>query len=179
MMSSRKPRWRPSPGGIGRLWRGGAAGRFFLWAPAGPDGGGAGAVAAEPRGDRQIVAGGELDRFLAADDRDPDRRVRLLYRTRPHRDIVVGPVFALVGEHLLGPGAGDDVVGLFEALARLGERHVVHLVFAQDAAGEAGNEAPVRQAIDHRQFLGEAQRLVQRHQIAGDTQLGPLWARPA
>jgi len=105
-------------------------------------------MAAEPRGDRQVVAGGELDRFLAADDRDPDRRVRLLYRARPHRDIVIGPVFALVGKHLLGPRPGDDVVGFFEPPSRFGERHVVHLVFAQDAAAKPEMRRPFdRQSI--------------------------------
>src|SRR5437879_831167 len=73
------------------------------------------AGAAEPRRDRDIMAGGELDRFLAADDRDPDRRVRLLHRPRPQRDVLVRPEAALIGEHLLGPGAGDDVVGFLEA----------------------------------------------------------------
>ena len=132
--------------------------------------------AAEAGGDRQIVFGGELDRFLAADDRHPDRRVRPLHRARPHRDVLVGPELALVGEHLLGPGAGDDVVGFLEPRPRLGERHVVHLVFARDAAGKAGDQPAFRQAVDHRQLLGEAQRLVQRQEIAVDQQLQILGA---
>ena len=76
-------------------------------------------AAAQARRDRDVVPAGELDRFLAADDRDPDRRMRLLHRPRPDRDVLVGPELALVGEDLLGPGAGDDVVGLLEARARL------------------------------------------------------------
>jgi hypothetical protein len=39
-------------------------------------------------GDRQTVPGRELDRLLAADDRHPDRRVRVLGWPRPHRDIL-------------------------------------------------------------------------------------------
>jgi hypothetical protein len=44
--------------------------------------------AAETGSDRQTVPGRELDRLLAADDRHPDRRMRLLHRPRPHRDIL-------------------------------------------------------------------------------------------
>src|SRR5277367_4017527 len=84
-------------------------------------------VAPEARRDRAIVFRGELDRFLAADDRDPDRRARLLHRARPHRDVLVRPELALVGEHLLGPGAGDDVEGFLEPRPRRGERHVMDL----------------------------------------------------
>jgi hypothetical protein len=35
---------------------------------------------------------------------------------------------------------------------------------------------PVRQAVDHRQFLGETQRLMQRQQIAVDQELQVLGA---
>src|SRR3954469_24768072 len=77
------------------------------------------AVAAEPGGDRQVVTRREFDRFLAADDRDPDRRMRLLHRAPPQRDIAVRPEASLVREDLLGPGAGDDVVGFLEARPRL------------------------------------------------------------
>jgi hypothetical protein len=52
----------------------------------------------------------------------------------------------------------------------------VHLVLARDAAREAGNQPPFRQAVDHRQLLGEAQRLVYRQQIAVDQQLQVLGA---
>ena len=134
------------------------------------------AGAPQPRRDRDVVRGGELDRFLAADDRHPDRRVRLLHRARPQRDIVVRPELAFVREHLFGPGAGDDVVGFLEAGARLRQRHVVHLVFARDAAGETGDQPAFRQAVEHRQFLGEAQRLMHRQQVAVDQQLQALGA---
>ncbi len=128
------------------------------------------ARAAEAGGDRQVVSGGELDRFLAADDRHPDRRARLLQRARPQRHILVIPEAAAIRKDVLAPGAGDDVERLFEAGARVGERHVVDLVFARNAAGKARDQPAVRHAVEHRQLFGEAQRLVQRQQVAVDQQ---------
>src|SRR5215471_378231 len=93
--------------------------------------------AAEPRGNRQIVLGGEFDRFLAADNRHPDRRMRLLYRPRPHRDVFIGPEFTSIGEYFLGPGLSDDLERLLEAGARLRQRDIVDLVFARNASGKA------------------------------------------
>jgi hypothetical protein len=52
----------------------------------------------------------------------------------------------------------------------------VHLVFARDAAGKARDDAAARQAIEHRQLLGQTQRLVQRQQVAIDQKLQPLGA---
>ncbi len=134
------------------------------------------AAGTQPRRDRDVVPGRELDRLLAGDDRHPDRRVRPLHRARPHRDVLVRPELALIGEHLLGPGARDDVVGLLEARARLGQRHIVNLVLARDAAREARDQPAVRQAVEHRQLLGKPQRLVQRQQIAVDQQFQLLGA---
>jgi hypothetical protein len=45
-----------------------------------------------------------------------------------------------------------------------------------NAAGEARDDAPVAQAIEHGDLLGEPQRLVQRQQVAVDQQLQPLGA---
>src|SRR5438105_8901080 len=94
--------------------------------------------AAEAGGDRQIVPGGELDRFLAADDRHPDRRAGPLHRPRPQRHVLVRPEDAVIREDLLGPCPGDDVERLLEASSRLRQWHIVDLVFARDAAGKAG-----------------------------------------
>ena len=50
------------------------------------------AARAAPAGrNRNVVAGGPLDRLLAAGHRHPHRRVRLLHRPRPDRDVLVGP----------------------------------------------------------------------------------------
>ncbi len=130
----------------------------------------------QSRRDADVVLRGELDGFLAADDRHPDLRMRLLHRARPQRDVAVRPELALVGEHVLGPGAGDDFVGFLEAGARFRQGDVVHLVFARNAAGEAGDQPAVRQAVEHRQLFRQAQRLVQRQQVAVDQQFHPLGA---
>ena len=95
---------------------------------------------------------------------------RLLHRTGPERDVLVGPVFAGEGKHVVGPGTEDDVVGFLEPLPRLGQRYVVDLVFARDAAGETRDQPPVGEAVEHRQFLGEAQRFVQGQEVAVDQQ---------
>ena len=126
--------------------------------------------------DADVVLRGELDGFLAADDRHPDFRMRMLHRARPQRDVAIRPVFALVGEDVLGPGAGDDLVGFLEARARFRECDIVHLVFARNAAGKPGDQPPVGQAVEHRQFFRQAQRLVQRQQVAVDQQSYPLGA---
>src|SRR5262249_13692373 len=94
--------------------------------------------AALARRDRHIVLGRPLDRLFAAGDRRPDRRTGLLDRPRPHGHVLVGPELAVIGEDVLAPGASDDVVGFLEARAGLRERDVVYLVFARDAAGDAG-----------------------------------------
>ena len=50
------------------------------------------------------------------------------------------------------------------------------LVFARNAAGKARDQPAVRHAVEHRQLFGEAQRLVQRQQIAVNQQLQVLGA---
>ncbi len=131
----------------------------------------AGAAFAGGYGD--VVPGGELDQLLAGGDRRPDRRVRLLHRPRPQRDIPVAVEFSLKREDLLGPRPRNDLEGLLEARARLRHRYVMHRVFARDAAGDAGDETAIRQAVDHGQLLGQPQRLVQRKQVAVDQELEP------
>ena len=98
---------------------------------------------------------------------------------RPDRDVLVGPELALVGELRLGPGLEDDLDRLLEARPRFRHRHAIDVVFARHAAGEAGQDAPARHGVGHRQLLGDAERIVQRHQIAEHQELqllGPLRA---
>src|SRR5450432_2327519 len=75
-------------------------------------------AARKPRRDDGVLLSGKLDRFLAADDWNPDFRTRLLNRPRPDRDVLVGPELTGIGEDFLGPGAGDDLVGFLVARAR-------------------------------------------------------------
>ena len=50
------------------------------------------------------------------------------------------------------------------------------LVFARNAACDAGDQAAVRQAIQHCEFFGETQRVMQRNEIAVDQELELLRA---
>jgi hypothetical protein len=125
----------------------------------------------------EIVLAGPLDGFLRAGERHPHRRMRLLIGPRPDRNVLVRPVFALVGELRLGPCLENDLDRLLEARPRLAHRHAVHVVFARHAAGEARENASPRHRIGHRQLFGDAERIVQRHEIAEHQELqllGPL-----
>ena len=110
----------------------------------------------------KVVPAGKLDGLLAADDRHPDLGMGLLYGSRPDRHVFVGPKLALVGEYILGPCPRHDLVRLLETGATFGQRHVVHLVFARDAARETRDQPAVRQAVEHRKLLGKPQRTALR-----------------
>ncbi len=49
-------------------------------------------------------------------------------------------------------------------------------MLARDAACETGDQPAVGEAVDHRQLLGQPQRVVQGQQVAVDQQLEPLRA---
>src|SRR5664279_6617551 len=100
----------------------------------------------QSRRDDGVLLSGELDRFLAADDWDPNFRTRLLHRARPDRDVLVRPEFPLIGEDVLRPRAGDNLVRLFIAGAGILQGHVMHLVFAWDTARKARDQTAIRQA---------------------------------
>ncbi len=123
------------------------------------------------RGDRDVALGGPLDGVLAAGHRDPDRRMRLLDRPRPQRHVLVGMELALEGEDLLGPGPAHDLEAFVEPGAGLGHGHAVGAVLALGAAGDAGDQPPIRQAVQHGQLFGQPQRVVQREQVAVDQDL--------
>jgi hypothetical protein len=126
--------------------------------------------------DVDVVPRRPIHGFLAGEHWHPNRRMRALQRPRPDGDVVIAPELSLVREHLLGPGLDDDVVGFLESRARLRERRRMRAVLARNAAGEAGDDAAVRQAVQHRRFFGQPQRLMQRQQVAVDQQLQPLRA---
>ena len=124
----------------------------------------------------EIVLAGPLDGFLGAGERHPHRRMRLRVGPRPDRDVLVRPEFALVGELRLGPRLEDDVDRFLEARARFTHRHAIDVVFARHAAGEARKDAPARHGVGHRELLGDAQRVVQRHEVAEHQELELLGA---
>ena len=124
----------------------------------------------------EVVLAGPLDGLLRAGERNPDRRMRLLIRPRPDRDVLELPELAVVRELRLLPRLHDDLDRLLEARARFRHRHVVDVVFARHAAGEAGQDAAARDAVRHRQLLGDAQRIVDRQQVAEDQELELLGA---
>ena len=104
--------------------------------------------------------------------------MRLLRRLRPRIDVarrVVAPfVFERSG---LGPGALDEVDRLPELAARGRRRHVVVEGLRPRSRREARDQPAVRHVVEHRVFLGDAQRVqVQRQQVAEDDDLAALGA---
>ncbi len=107
-----------------------------------------------------------FDRFLAAGEGNPHRRVRLLIGPRPDGDVLEFPELALVGEHVLCPGLDDDLVGLLEPGAGFRRRDVEDPVLSRCAAGEARQDAAPGHEVGHRQLFGDTERIVHRQQIA-------------
>jgi len=91
---------------------------------------------------------------------DPDRRVRLLHRTRALPDIPD----PLGGQRVLD--RGERVVG---DLAASLERHAERVELAFDVTGtDADDRAAVREAVERRELLGRDQRML----VAGDEHVG-------
>ena len=67
----------------------------------------------------------------------------------------------------LGPGAHDEVMRLVEAVLRFRRVDAHRVIFGADAAHEAGDEAAARQIVEHRVFLGDDQRIVERAAARG------------
>ena len=75
------------------------------------------------------------------------------------------------------PGADDQVVRLLEALVRERRVDAGRVIFGADAAHEAGDDAALRQIVEHREFFGDVDRIVdQRQRAAEDRDLDPLGA---
>ena len=107
---------------------------------------------------------------------DPHRRPGLLHRAGPDRDVLARPEAPLEGEALLSPGARDHVVGFLKPRAGFRQGNVVHRIFAGNARREAGDDAPVRHAVEHGELFGEPQRLMQRQEVRVDEELASLGA---
>ena len=80
---------------------------------------------------------------------DPDRRVRLLHRTRPLADVRPLPTRSVVRRPLVVQRADDRVERLVGDRAPLRERHAERVELAFDVAGaDAEDQAPVRERVD-------------------------------
>ena len=127
---------------------------------------------ADVRNKHQVVAhlARPLERLRRADGGDPDRRVRLLRRTRVDRDVLPAMEPAVEGHVLLGPEAHASGDTLLIAGAAVLDRHAKRLeLVGQEGPREAGVEAAIRDAVEHRQLAGVLQRVVERgHDGAGD-----------
>ena len=95
------------------------------------------------------------------------RRVRLVLRARPDRHRAVLEMPALPAEGLrLGPRLEDQLHPLVGTFARFLRVQVVAQVFVGRPAQQADHDAPRRQRVEHRQFLGDADRIAGRHDRA-------------
>ena len=103
------------------------------------------------------------ERRGAADGRrrgsaDPDRRAGLAHRTRCDPHVARGEARPGQLGELVGEGAGQRGHGLVGVAAPLGEVARQQLVLLGHVAGaDADDEAPTRQPVDRRQFLGRPQ----------------------
>jgi hypothetical protein len=78
-------------------------------------------------------------------------------------------------ELVLRPRAEDDLHPLLEARAHLVEVEVEPRDLLEvDAAPEAVLQAPVREQVEHRRLLRQAQRLVEGHDVDHDAEPDPL-----
>ena len=95
------------------------------------------------------------------------RRVRLTLRARPNRHGAVLEMPTLPAERLrLGPCFEDQLHPLVGAFARLLRVEVIAQIFVGRAAQQADDDAPRRHGVEHRQFLGDADRVADRHDRA-------------
>ena len=114
--------------------------------------------------------GDEVHRLVAPSARDPDRRMRLLHRSRPRVHVAELVVLPHVDEGpRLGPAAQDQVERLAEALAGLGRVEAVRVVLGSAPDHHAGDQSTPRDAIDHRILLRDADgRVVEGQRVADD-----------
>ena len=108
----------------------------------------------------------------------PDRRVRLLIGTRPRVHVAVVPVLPLPTEGLVrDPGPDDQIVGLAHPLASVCGIDVAGVHLGRDATHHPDDDPAPRHAVDHRELLRRAHRVVpngQGNTDEGDS--GPLCA---
>ena len=121
-----------------------------------------------------VLAGGGPDyAFGAAAAGEPDRGMGFLDGQHPGVDdaVVVETAFEAEGAGL-GPAFDDQVVGFLEAVAVFGGVDAGLEGFDGAAADEAGNQASVGVAVQHRQFLGHADGVADGDDVAEDGDFG-------
>src|SRR5215470_10408930 len=85
--------------------------------------------------------------------------MRSLRRARPGIDVAQRVMATFVLERtVLRPGSGDEVDRFPELLARGGGRDIVVEGLRPRAGRESGDQSPIRHVVEHRVFLGDAQR---------------------
>ena len=118
------------------------------------------------------------DRLEAPRAGDPDRRVGLLERPGPdvHEPEVVVLPLEVEGARP-GPRLHDEVVGLAVALPEEGRVDLVGVRLDAEPHHHAGDDAPARQHVEHRQLLGHPERVVvERERVPEDQDLHPARA---
>ena len=102
----------------------------------------------------------------------------LLQRPRPEVHVPVLVVGADPLEHLIrGPRLDDQVVGLVEPGPGAGRVDAVAEILPADPADEPGDHPAVAEVIEHRDLLGDAQRVAaDADGVAEHHDLGPLGA---
>ena len=122
-----------------------------------------------------LVLGGPDDAFGAAGAGEPDVGAGLLHGHHPRVDGAVVVVLALVAEGAgLGPALDDEVVGLLEAGAVLGGVDAALQRLDGGAADEAGDNAAAGVAVQHGDFFGHADGVVNGDDVAQNGNLDVL-----
>src|ERR1700730_3136208 len=122
---------------------------------------------AEPDEDGQSHPAGR-GKGLLARGRHANGRMRILIGARRHRGVVDAVELALVAEGRALPGLPDDLEPFAKAGLALGVRHAVGVIRAHDAAAaDAELEAALADVVDGRDFLGDAQGVVQGKDLDG------------
>src|SRR5262249_56071288 len=100
-------------------------------------------------GDERVADAPDHRKRVGCRRRHPDRRMRLLVRTRDDGQIVGREVLARVREAVLRPGFQDEVERLLEALAALVVADAVARVGARKAAAPDAEIHPALPALIH------------------------------
>ena len=105
--------------------------------------------------------------FAAALRGHPNWGMWLLHRTRPQIHIIKIIMTAMIFERPLArPRLQNQIMGFIIALVRERRVHASRVIFRPDAAHKAGDDAPARHLVEHREFLRNVDRIVHQRQRA-------------